>query len=126
MPFQTRIGIAHSGQDPGKPGEYTRAELDLVKDMIRQVADHSMGGMHPIVRPGQKAPIKINTVKPVDGDVIVVGDCAKSVLERFPNAQYWGETGEYPNCTPIWANRPDVGMVNYVRHLTAVQEGNRA
>ena len=65
-------------------------------------------------------------IQPVDGDVLVVGDCAKSVLERFPNAQYWGETGEYPNCTPIWANRPDVGIANYVRHLTAVQEGNRA
>jgi uncharacterized protein (DUF362 family) len=61
-------------------------------------------------------------ILPVDGDVVVVGDCAKPVLERFPNAQYWGETAEYPNCTPIWANRPDVGIANYVRHLLAVQE----
>jgi hypothetical protein len=53
---------------------------------------------------------------------VVVGDCAKPVLERFPNAQYWGETAEYPNCTPIWANRPDVGIGNYVRRLLAVQE----
>ncbi len=61
---------------------------------------------------------------PVDGDVIVVGDCAKGVLERFPNAGYWGETSEYPNCTPIWANRPDVGISNYVHQLLAVQEAN--
>src|SRR5262249_51340262 len=27
-------------------------------------------------------------IQPVDGDVIVVGDCAKPVLDRFPNAQY--------------------------------------
>jgi uncharacterized protein (DUF362 family) len=61
-------------------------------------------------------------IHPVDGDVLVVGDCAKHVMERFPNAKYWGETQEYPNCTPIWANRPDVGIGNYVRHLLAVQE----
>jgi uncharacterized protein (DUF362 family) len=61
-------------------------------------------------------------IQPVDGDVIVVGDCAKPVLNRFPNAKYWGECEEYPNCTPIWANRPDVGIANYVRHLAAVQE----
>jgi uncharacterized protein (DUF362 family) len=64
-------------------------------------------------------------IQPVDGDVIVVGDCAKSVLERFPDAKYWGECNEYPNCTPIWANRPDVGIANYVRHLTSVVEANR-
>ena len=39
-------------------------------------------------------------IQPVDGDVIVVGDCAKPVLDRFPDAQYWGECEEYPNCTP--------------------------
>ena len=38
-------------------------------------------------------------IQPVDVDVIVVGDCAKHMLERYPNAPYWGETGEYPNCT---------------------------
>jgi hypothetical protein len=61
-------------------------------------------------------------IKEVDGDVIVVGDCAKPVLERFPDAKYWGETAEYPNCTPIWANRPDLGISNYVRHLVKVRE----
>jgi len=60
-------------------------------------------------------------IQPVDGDVLVVGDCAKPVLDRFPNAKYWGECQEYPNCTPIWANRPDVGIANYVRHLASVQ-----
>lgn len=62
-------------------------------------------------------------IQPVDGDVLVVGDCAKPVLARFPGAKYWGECEEYPNCTPIWANRPDVGISNYVHHLLAVQEG---
>ena len=64
-------------------------------------------------------------IQPEDGDVIVVGDCAKSVLERFPNAQYWGENQQYPNCTPIWANRPDIGIGAYVRQLEAVREANR-
>jgi uncharacterized protein (DUF362 family) len=57
----------------------------------------------------------------VDGDVIVVGDCAKSMLDKFPNAQYWGSSEKFPNCTPIWANLPDLGISNYVRHLATVQ-----
>ena len=59
------------------------------------------------------------------GPVLVVGDCAKPFLEHYPDAQYWGECQEYPNCTPIWANRPDVGIAHYVRHLQEVQEANR-
>ena len=39
MEKKTKIGIAHSDADLGKPGEYSRAQLDLVKGMIRQVAD---------------------------------------------------------------------------------------
>jgi len=58
----------------------------------------------------------------VDGDVIIVGDCAKVMQDRFPNAQYWGSCEEYPNCTPIWANRPDVGISQYVRELNRVRE----
>ena len=58
----------------------------------------------------------------VDGDVLIVGDCAKGMKEKFPDAQYWGSCEEYPNCTPIWANRPDVGIAQYVRHLQHVRE----
>jgi hypothetical protein len=64
-------------------------------------------------------------IKQVDGDVLIVGDCAKPLLERFPNAKYWGECEEYSNCTPIWANRPDVGIGAYVRQLVEVREANR-
>jgi hypothetical protein len=60
----------------------------------------------------------------VEGEVLIVGDCAKGMLEKFPNARYWGDCEEYPNCTPIWANRPDVGIANYVRQLSAVREGH--
>lgn len=58
----------------------------------------------------------------VDGDVIIVGDCAKGMQEKFPDAKYWGSCEEYPNCTPIWANRPDVGIAQYVRELQRVRE----
>jgi hypothetical protein len=58
----------------------------------------------------------------VDGDVLIVGDCAKGMQERFPDAKYWGSCTEYPNCTPIWANRPDVGIAQYVRELQRVRE----
>jgi hypothetical protein len=62
-------------------------------------------------------------INEVDGDVIVVGDCAKPMLEKFPNARYWGSSEQFPNCTPIWANIPDLGISNYVRTLAAVQQG---
>ena len=65
MTKKTTVAIAHSDSDLGKPAEYTRAQLDLVKDMIRQVADQSMGGMGHIVKAGDKVLIKINTVIPV-------------------------------------------------------------
>jgi hypothetical protein len=60
----------------------------------------------------------------VDGDVLVVGDCAKGMVDKFPGAKYWGSCSEYPNCTPIWANRPDVGISQYVRHLQHVRENS--
>ena len=59
--------------------------------------------------------------KPVEGDVLIVGDCAKDMLEKYPNARYWGSCEKYANCTPIWANRPDDGIAPYVRHLLEMQ-----
>lgn len=58
-----------------------------------------------------------NHIRALDGDVIVIGDCAKSVLERFPNAKYFGSNGVYPNCTPIWSNIPEIGLAQHVRSL---------
>jgi hypothetical protein len=66
--------------------------------------------------------LQFHEIKEVEGDVIVVGDCAKGMLERFPNAQYWGSCEKYANCTPIWANLPEQGIAAYVRNLTRVQE----
>jgi hypothetical protein len=95
-----------------------RIQLDQLQE------DGTLGGL--------KRPLYVFTglqfeqsTQPVDGDVIVVGDCAKPVLDRFPGAKYWGECEEYKNCTPIWANRPDMGIANYVRSLAAVQEANK-
>src|SRR4030088_3142570 len=65
MPKKTTVAIAHSDADLGKPAEYTREQLDLVKSMIRDVADQTMGGMPNIVARGDKVLIKINTVIPV-------------------------------------------------------------
>ena len=44
------------------------------------------------------------------------------MLERFPNARYWGSCEKYANCTPIWANLPDDGIAAYVRTLARIQE----
>jgi uncharacterized protein (DUF362 family) len=68
--------------------------------------------------------LQFHDIKEVEGDVIVVGDCAKGMLERFPNAKYWGANEKYPNCTPIWANLPDAGIGAYVRHLVEVQKAS--
>jgi uncharacterized protein (DUF362 family) len=64
--------------------------------------------------------LQFEEVKPVDGDVILVGDCAKPLQERFPDAQYWGSSEEFPNCTPIWANIPARSISNYIRQLTEI------
>ena len=65
MEKRTKVAIAHSDADLGKPGEYSRAQLDLVKQLIREVADQTMGGMKNIVSRGDKVLIKINTVIPI-------------------------------------------------------------
>ena len=56
------VGIAHLDADLGKPADYSREQLDLVKAMIRDIADQTMGGMAGIVRKGDRVLIKINTV----------------------------------------------------------------
>jgi uncharacterized protein (DUF362 family) len=66
--------------------------------------------------------LQFHDIQKVDGDVIVVGDCAKGMLDRFPDAQYWGSCEKYANCTPIWANLPDRGIAAYVRELARIQE----
>src|SRR4051794_24545644 len=105
MGKKTTVGIAHCHADLGKPAEYNREQLEKPLTIFTglQFEQH---------------------IKQVEGDVLIVGDCAKGMLEKFPNARYGGECEEYKNCTPIWANRPDVGIANYVRQLTAVREGN--
>jgi uncharacterized protein (DUF362 family) len=65
MGKKTVIGIARSNADLGNPGEYTRDQLALVKEMIRGIADQTMGGVAKIVKPGDNVLIKINTVIPV-------------------------------------------------------------
>jgi len=66
MQKRTKVGIVHCGQNLGKPGEYSREQLDSVKCMIQEIADHTMGGMKNIVSRGDKVLIKINTVIPID------------------------------------------------------------
>ena len=50
MSRKTTVGIAHSDADLGKPADCTRAQLDIVKGMIRDIADQTMGGMSNIVK----------------------------------------------------------------------------
>ena len=60
----TKVAVAHTDAALGKPGEYSAEQLARVKNMVRELADGSMGGMQNIVKPGQKVLIKINTVIP--------------------------------------------------------------
>jgi uncharacterized protein (DUF362 family) len=52
-----------------------------------------------------------------EGDVIVFGDCAKKMLDFYPNAKVWGSTKEFPNCTPLWSNRPGYSLVEHIESL---------
>ena len=70
--------------------------------------------------------LQFEQIKPVDGDVLVVGDCAKGVLERFPGAKYWGSCEEFPNCTPIWANIPERSISTYIRRLAEISSDTSA
>jgi uncharacterized protein (DUF362 family) len=54
----------------------------------------------------------------VKGDVIIYGDCAKEMLKYYPNAKVWGSTPEFPNCTPVWSNRPGYRLVDHIISLT--------
>ncbi len=53
MEKRTTVAVAHSDAYLGKPGEYTREQLETVKQMIREVADQTMGGMQKIVKKGR-------------------------------------------------------------------------
>jgi uncharacterized protein (DUF362 family) len=67
--------------------------------------------------------LQFEEIRPVEGaDVLLVGDCAKPLLERFPDAQYWGSSEEFPNCTPIWANIPERSIANYIRKLADISK----
>jgi uncharacterized protein (DUF362 family) len=68
MMGKSRVAIANSKASLGTPGKYSREHLDIVKGMIRDVADKSMGGMGNIVKKGDKVLIKINTVVPSPPD----------------------------------------------------------
>src|SRR5260370_14024142 len=65
MGHRTIVGIAHSDADLGRPAEYSREQLGLVREMIKGIAVQTMGGMHKVVKAGDKVLIKINTVIPV-------------------------------------------------------------
>ena len=65
---KAKVAIANTKDYIGKPGEYSREQLDIVKGMIRDAADKSMGGMRNIVKAGDKVFIKINTVVPAAPD----------------------------------------------------------
>jgi uncharacterized protein (DUF362 family) len=93
MNKKSKISIAHSDANLGRPGEYSREQLDLVKNMIRQVADDTMGGMDKIVKRGDKVLIKINTVIPIEPNAGFTTDprmleaLIELVLEQNPGAR---------------------------------------
>jgi len=69
MGIKTKVALAHSDADLGKPADYSRKQLDIVKTMIKEIADGSMGGMRNIVKRGDRVLIKINTVVPVPANL---------------------------------------------------------
>ena len=85
MSKRTTVGVAHSDADLGRPAEHSREQLDLVKGMIRDIADQTMGGMKNIVKAGDKVLIKINTVIPCPADAGFTTDprMLEALIERY-------------------------------------------
>lgn len=89
--------------------------------LVRMALD---GLMVSGVLPRLKRPLTIFTgrqfepyLTDVEGDVIIYGDCAKNMLEFYPDAIYYGSSEEHPNCTPVWSNKPEIGFVDRVNEL---------
>ncbi len=53
-----------------------------------------------------------------EGDIIVYGDCAKKMLDFYPDAKYFGSSEEHRPCTPIWSNKPVIGLVPYITSIS--------
>ena len=134
MSTKTTVAIAHSDSDLGKPAEYTREQLDLVKDMIRQIADQTMGGMSKIVKAFPDATWSCEEVLS-EGDRVVcrvnMRGTNSGPLEflRFPLPA----TGRKVESEAIhifrvtggkiaehWAGRDDIGMMRQLGHLPFV------
>jgi hypothetical protein len=93
--------------------------------IVRMQLDQALanGTLHQLKRPLYVfTGLQFEEIKPVDGDVIPVGDCAKSLQERFPDAKYWGSSEEFPTCTPIHANIPECSIANYIAKLAAISQ----
>ena len=53
--------------------------------------------------------LQFEEIKPVEGaDVLLVGDCAKPLLERFPDAKYWAAAKSSPTALPSGRISPRV------------------
>ena len=62
MAKKSIVSIAHYDGDLGTPSNYTQEHVERIKDMIRQIADDTKGGMQNIVHESDVVFIKINTV----------------------------------------------------------------
>ena len=58
-------------------------------------------------------------LKDAEGDVIIYGDCAKKMLDFYPNAKTWFSTSEHPGCVPVYSNKPGFSLVEYISSLTS-------
>ena len=62
MAKKSIVSIAHTDDFLGTPANYTQEHVEKIKEMIRQIADDTKGGMQNIVHEGDVVFIKINTV----------------------------------------------------------------
>lgn len=58
----------------------------------------------------------------LDGDIIVYGECAKDLTEKYPGSRFYGSTSRWRGCLPIWSWLPPDGIISYVSSL-AKQKG---
>jgi len=102
---RARVAIAHTDADLGTPGKYSREQYARVRDLVRQVAEGSVGGLQNVVKPGQTVLIKINTVVPSPPDTGYTTDprlleaLIELVAEQNPAKIQIGERSALGNVT---------------------------
>lgn len=70
---KTKVAIVHRNDVSGTPGNHDNLSRRTVSDMVREAVE-VVGGVHSLVKPGDKVVVKPNAVWPVPPDAAITTD----------------------------------------------------